>query len=193
MHQEGAHDEAAHVPRTTLMALEQTIQERKEAMLGHSGATQEIWAQSRSPKVPRELATRCMRPAYKARVVTEFPVWLQRAYLGWNHGASFERILLRPALPCAFPFSEGKPSWTSKLLSNPELLCKKIREEAGELCETLEKSEGSERAASEAADLLYHAMVLLNLQGVPMEDVLRVLRKRFHQSGLEEKAARAPK
>jgi phosphoribosyl-ATP pyrophosphohydrolase/phosphoribosyl-AMP cyclohydrolase len=92
-----------------------------------------------------------------------------------------------------FRYSEAKPSWTSKLLSNPELLCKKIREEAGELCQTLEASEGPERAASEAADLLYHAMVLLNLQGVPMEDVMRVLRKRFNQSGVEEKAARPEK
>lgn len=37
-----------------------------------------------------------------------------------------------------------------------------VREEAGELCQTLEENEGKERAASEAADLLYHAMVLLN-------------------------------
>ena len=58
----------------------------------------------------------------------------------------------------------GKPSWTAKLLRDPELLCKKVREEAGELCQTLEESEGSERAASEAADLLYHSLVLLNLQ-----------------------------
>lgn len=36
----------------------------------------------------------------------------------------------------------GKPSWTAKLLSNPELCCKKIREEAGELCETWEQNEG---------------------------------------------------
>lgn len=89
--------------------------------------------------------------------------------------------------------AEGKPSWTARLLSNPELLCKKIREEASELCETLEASEGPERAASEMADLLYHAMVLLNLQGVPMEEVLRVLRGRFGTSGVEEKAARPPK
>lgn len=68
-----------------------------------------------------------------------------------------------------------------------------MREEAGELCETLEQSEGAERAASEMADLLYHSMVLLNLQGVAMEDVLRVLRKRFGTSGIEEKAARPPK
>lgn len=39
-----------------------------------------------------------------------------------------------------------------------------MREEAGELCQTLEANEGKERAASEMADLLYHAMVLLNLQ-----------------------------
>lgn len=57
-----------------------------------------------------------------------------------------------------------KPSWTAKLLANPELLCKKVREEAGELCQTLEQGEGRERAASEAADLFYHAMVLLNAQ-----------------------------
>jgi phosphoribosyl-ATP pyrophosphohydrolase len=39
-----------------------------------------------------------------------------------------------------------------------------VREEAGELCQTLEQDEGKERVASEAADLLYHAMVLLNSQ-----------------------------
>eukprot|EP00898_Chlorokybus_atmophyticus_P000239 jgi/Chlat1/1215/Chrsp115S00746 len=86
---------------------------------------------------------------------------------------------------------EGKkPSWTKKLLQNPTLLCSKIREEAGELCETLEKDEGSDRAASEAADLLYHSMVLLSLQGVTMESVLAKLRERFAQSGIEEKAKR---
>ena len=58
----------------------------------------------------------------------------------------------------------GKPSWTARLLSNPELLCEKVREEAGELCQTLEGKEGPHRAASEAADLLYHSLVLLNLQ-----------------------------
>ena len=39
-----------------------------------------------------------------------------------------------------------------------------VREEAGELCQTLEQNEGQDRAASEMADLLYHAMVLLNSQ-----------------------------
>jgi phosphoribosyl-ATP pyrophosphohydrolase/phosphoribosyl-AMP cyclohydrolase len=83
-----------------------------------------------------------------------------------------------------------KPSWTARLLADEALLCKKVREEAGELCETLEGREGKERAASEAADLLYHAMVLLNAQDVPLSDVMRVLRKRFGVSGVEERAAR---
>jgi len=62
----------------------------------------------------------------------------------------------------------SKPSWTAKLAGNQELLCSKIREEAGELCETLERQEGQERAASEMADLLYHSMVLLNVQVHPI-------------------------
>lgn len=83
-----------------------------------------------------------------------------------------------------------KPSWTAKLLSDEKLLCKKIREEAGELCETVEKGEGRERTVSEAADLLYHSMVLLGKEGVGLEEVARELRKRFGVSGIAEKAAR---
>lgn len=36
-----------------------------------------------------------------------------------------------------------KPSWTAKLIADPELLCKKVREEAGELCQTWEQAEGA--------------------------------------------------
>lgn len=94
----------------------------------------------------------------------------------------------------AEPVVEGaKPSWTRRLLDNPELLCAKVREEAGELCEAWEKGEGREAAASEMADVLYHSMVLCNLQGVGMEDVLAVLRNRFGTSGVEEKASRPPR
>eukprot|EP00892_Ulva_mutabilis_P001366 jgi/Ulvmu1/1122/UM106_0039.1 len=85
---------------------------------------------------------------------------------------------------------DAKPSWTAKLLSNPELLCSKIREEAGELCDTVTEGEGRERTVSEAADLLYHAMVLLQHEGVELEEVARELRRRFGVSGVEEKAAR---
>jgi len=92
------------------------------------------------------------------------------------------------------PAADGdKPSWTRRLLSDPQLLCSKLREEAGELCETLEKGEGRERCASEAADLLYHATVLLQAQGVGWEEVMAVLRSRAGVSGIAEKAARPPK
>lgn len=86
--------------------------------------------------------------------------------------------------------SSSKPSWTAKLLADPKLLCSKVREEADELCRALEDGEGKERVASEAADLLYHAAVLMNLAGVGVEDVGAVLRKRFGTSGVAEKASR---
>lgn len=86
--------------------------------------------------------------------------------------------------------TESKPSWTKKLLLDEKLLCSKVREEADELCRTLEDNEDKSRAASEMADVLYHSMVLLALKDVKMEDVLEVLRKRFSKSGIEEKKSR---
>ncbi|KAG9139787.1 hypothetical protein Leryth_023275 [Lithospermum erythrorhizon] len=63
-----------------------------------------------------------------------------------------------------------KPSWTKCLLSSKELLCAKIREEADELCRTLEENEDKSRIVSEMADLQYHTMVLLCKKGVKFED-----------------------
>ncbi|KAL5980452.1 Histidine biosynthesis bifunctional protein hisIE, chloroplastic [Asimina triloba] len=84
----------------------------------------------------------------------------------------------------------GKPSWTKRLLLDEKLLCSKIREEANELCQTLEDNEDKSQTASEMADLVYHAMVLLAIIEAKVEDVLEVLRKRFSQSGIEEKESR---
>ncbi|KAK4354897.1 hypothetical protein RND71_027091 [Anisodus tanguticus] len=86
--------------------------------------------------------------------------------------------------------SNGKPSWTKRLLLDDKLLCSKIREEADELCRTLEENEDNGRTASEMADVLYHAMVLLSLRGVKIEEVMQVLRQRFSKSGIEEKNSR---
>lgn len=86
--------------------------------------------------------------------------------------------------------STAKPSWTRRLLLDKKLLCSKIREEADELCRTLEDSEEIPRTASEMADVLYHAMVLLSVRGVTVEEVLTVLRQRFSRSGIEEKRSR---
>ncbi|GFY85153.1 histidine biosynthesis bifunctional protein [Actinidia rufa] len=86
----------------------------------------------------------------------------------------------------------GKPSWTKRLLIDNKLLCSKIREEADELCRTLEDNEDKQRTASEMADVLYHAMVLLAVRDVKAEEVLKVLRQRFLKSGVEEKESRRP-
>ncbi|OVA17344.1 Phosphoribosyl-AMP cyclohydrolase domain [Macleaya cordata] len=83
-----------------------------------------------------------------------------------------------------------KPSWTKRLLLDNKLLCSKVREEADELCRTLEENEDKSRAASEMADVLYHAMVLLAVKNVKAEEVLQVLRQRFTKSGIEEKNSR---
>lgn len=106
---------------------------------------------------------------------------------------ALERTIQQRREAAAVAQPGDKPSWTAKLIANPELCCKKVREEAGELCQTWEANEGKERAASEAADLIYHAMVLLNVQGVSLEEVSAVLRSRFGTSGVEEKASRKPK
>ncbi|KAL5855110.1 hypothetical protein ACOSQ4_004912 [Xanthoceras sorbifolium] len=87
----------------------------------------------------------------------------------------------------------GKPSWTKRLLLDDNLLCSKIREEADELCRTLEENEDKSCTASEMADVLYHAIVLLTLKNVKAEEVLEVLRQRFSKSGIEEKRSRKPK
>ncbi|XP_021889772.1 histidine biosynthesis bifunctional protein hisIE, chloroplastic [Carica papaya] len=89
--------------------------------------------------------------------------------------------------------ADGKPSWTKRLLLDDKLLCSKIREEADELCRTIEEKEDNARTASEMADVLYHAMVLLALKDVKIEDVQEILRKRFTQSGIEEKKSRTIK
>ena len=48
----------------------------------------------------------------------------------------------------------------------------------------------AEAVTYEAADLLYHLMVVLTLKGVPLDDVLAELKRRTAQSGLQEKASR---
>ncbi len=44
----------------------------------------------------------------------------------------------------------------------------------------------------EAADLLYHLLVVLKIADIPLEDVMAELERRTAQSGLAEKASRQP-
>lgn len=68
-------------------------------------------------------------------------------------------------------------SHTARLLGDENLRLKKLVEEAGELQVELARR-APERAREEAADLLFHALVALQAEGVPFEDVLRTLRSR---------------
>lgn|SRR5690606_26881280 len=90
--------------------------------------------------------------------------------------------------------SEGADrSYTRQLLDGgPERCAKKLGEEAVEtVIAGVGQSDDALRA--EAADLLYHLLVLLEARGVALSDVLAVLEARTAQSGLAEKAARGAK
>lgn len=81
-------------------------------------------------------------------------------------------------------------SWTARLLAaGPEKCAEKFGEEAVEAI--IEAVKGDKDAlAAEAADVLYHLLVMLAARDVALDDVLAVLEGREGTSGLEEKAAR---
>lgn len=84
-------------------------------------------------------------------------------------------------------------SYTSRLLAGGVgTIGGKVTEEAGELVAAA-AGETDERVVSEAADLLYHALVLLAARDVRLEAVEAELARRFGVSGLDEKASRPAK
>lgn len=84
-------------------------------------------------------------------------------------------------------------SYTAKLLAaGPEKCAKKFGEECFELALA---AVGDDKAhvTAEAADVLYHLLVLLQSTNVLYTDVLAELARREAQSGLQEKASRGVK
>jgi phosphoribosyl-ATP pyrophosphohydrolase len=85
----------------------------------------------------------------------------------------------------------GDSSYTRQLLDGGPVKCaRKFGEEA---VETVIAALGEDDGAlkQEAADLLYHLLVLLEARNIALDDVYNVLRARMGQSGLAEKAARS--
>lgn len=81
-------------------------------------------------------------------------------------------------------------SWTAKLLAKgPEKCAEKFGEEA---VEAIIEAVKDDRTAltNEAADVLYHLLVMLAARDVPLSDVLEELERRQGTSGVAEKAAR---
>ncbi|HLT39244.1 MAG TPA: bifunctional phosphoribosyl-AMP cyclohydrolase/phosphoribosyl-ATP diphosphatase HisIE [Enhygromyxa sp.] len=83
----------------------------------------------------------------------------------------------------------GKSYVRSLLDAGPAKLDSKLREEAAELGAAL-REESDERVASEAADLLFHALVGLAARDLSPADVAELLRRRHGLSGIDEKAGR---
>lgn len=81
-------------------------------------------------------------------------------------------------------------SWTAKLLAKgPEKCAEKFGEEAIEA--VIEAVKGDRAGlTAEAADVLYHLLVMLAARDVTLADVLAELARREGTSGLDEKAAR---
>ena len=88
--------------------------------------------------------------------------------------------------------SDPDASWTAKLLAKgPEKCAEKFGEEAVEAIIEAVKGDRA-RLTSEAADVLYHLLVMLTARDVTLADVLAELDRREGTSGLAEKAARQP-
>ena len=66
-------------------------------------------------------------------------------------------------------------SYTNKLLNDKKLIVEKVKEEITELIDAIEKNSNK---VHEAADVLYHLMVLLEANGIKIEDVMDELKKR---------------
>ena len=81
-------------------------------------------------------------------------------------------------------------SWTARLLAaGPDKCAEKFGEEAVEAI--IEATKGDRaRLTAEAADVLYHLLVMLAARDVSLSEVLDELERREGTSGLDEKAAR---
>ena len=77
--------------------------------------------------------------------------------------------------------SNPEKSYTSQLLNNKKMNVAKVKEEVKELIEAIQKNDNQ---VHEAADVLYHLLVLLESNGIKIEDVMQELKKR--QNGIRQ-------
>ena len=71
--------------------------------------------------------------------------------------------------------SSPDKSYTNKLLNDKKLSAEKVKEEIKELFEAVEKNTNK---IHESADVLYHLLVYLEVNGIKIEDVVEELKKR---------------
>ncbi|EAQ27246.1 MULTISPECIES: phosphoribosyl-ATP diphosphatase [unclassified Roseovarius] len=87
--------------------------------------------------------------------------------------------------------ADPESSWTAKLLAKgPEKCAEKFGEEAIEAIIEAVKGDRT-RLTSEAADVLFHLLVMLQSRNVALSDVMVELDRRQGSSGIAEKASRS--
>ena len=86
--------------------------------------------------------------------------------------------------------ADPSESWTAKLLAQgPEKCAEKFGEEAVEAI--VEAVKGDNNALiSEAADVIFHYLVMLKSREINFDDVMKELKSRTNKSGLREKEER---
>ena len=86
--------------------------------------------------------------------------------------------------------ADPSESWTAKLLAQgPEKCAEKFGEEAVEAI--VEAVKGDNNALiSEAADVIFHYLVMLKSREINFDDVMKELKSRTSKSGLREKEER---
>ena len=86
--------------------------------------------------------------------------------------------------------ADPETSWTAKILAQgPDKAAQKFGEEAVEAVIEAVRGDRAQLTA-EAADVLYHLLVMLAVRDVTLDDVLAELERREGTSGVAEKAAR---
>jgi phosphoribosyl-ATP pyrophosphohydrolase len=86
--------------------------------------------------------------------------------------------------------ADATTSYVAQLLTKgPEKAAKKLGEETTELA--MASAQGArEKIVYEAADVLFHLLVLLEAHRIPLEEVTAELARREGTSGIAEKASR---
>jgi phosphoribosyl-ATP pyrophosphohydrolase len=98
--------------------------------------------------------------------------------------ADLERIVAQRAA------ASPEESWTAKLVAGGQKkAAKKFGEEAVEAV-IAAMADDHKNLTDEAADVIFHLLVVLKIAGIPFSDVLSELERRTAQSGIAEKAAR---
>jgi len=85
--------------------------------------------------------------------------------------------------------ADPQTSWTAQLLADPDRAARKFGEEAVEAIIEAVRDDPA-RLTSEAADALYHLLVMCAARGVTLGDIEAELARRQKRSGIDEKASR---